>query len=366
MKLIKVFIAGSLELEKERQKLFAAANDLNAGFKSGKKVVFYTYSGVGNRMLSFKEFIQNKADIVLFLIKDKIGQYTEDEYKSAISNYLDNGRPRVYVFLHAYEEKTSDIEYIERLMKDSGDESFYITYQNADDLEKKVKRIIEKFPSEPRPIKKWLFGGGVFALLFVLILLIFCILPKDNGYRFDKELLSKERLDKDSIQRYIDCIYGYHGCKVKEPYHSLFKQFNWYKPDSTKSKTLVRDEITQDPSTIEYKNYKMLVNIRDFNKGTLEVNMNGYFGNKKREAAIFKIKGSRWYYKKNATHICVKNKYDWDSDSLFVIAYDDDSLKEYRGIFKGELTFEGDSIKYSGDYINKEDSTTRFRFSGKK
>lgn len=367
MNIIKVFIAGSLELEKERQKLFAAANDLNAGFKSGKKVIFYAYSGVGNRMLSFKEFIQNKADIVLFLIKDKIGKYTEDEYKSAISNYLDNGRPRVYVFLHAYEEKTFDIEYIERLMKDSGDESFYITYQNADDLEKKVKRIIEEFPSEPRPIKKWLFGGGVFALLFVLILLIFCFLPKDNGYRFDKELLTKEKLNKDSIQWYIDCIYGYHGFQVNDAItHNHLKQFHWYHPEPTKSDVQARNEITQDSSTIEYKNYKMLVNIRNFINDSTFVLKGYFFGKDGREDATFKIGGSRWYYKKNATHTCVKNKYDWDSDSLFVIAYDDDSLKEYRGIFKGKLTFEGDSIIYSGNYTNKKNSPTEFIFSGKK
>ena len=361
MREIKVFIAGSIELEEERQKLFASANDLNAGFKSGKKVVFYTYNGVGNKMSSFKEFIQNKVDIVLFLIKDKIGQYTEDEYKSAISNYRKNGHPHVYVFLHSYEKKTFNIEHVETLMKDSGDENFYITYRNADDLEKKVKRIIEEFPPKPRPIMKWLFGGGVFALLFVLI---FCILPKDNGYRFDKELLTKEKLNKDSIQWYIDCIYGYHGYKVKDAItHNHLKQFHWYNPEPTKSDVQARDEITKDPSAIEYKNYKMLVNIRDFINDSTFVLKGYFFGKDEREDATFKIGGSSWNYKNNATHICVKDKYDWDTNSLVVIAFDDDSLKEYRGIFKGELTFEGDSILYSGEYINKDGHNTQFIFS---
>lgn len=366
MKEINVFIAGSLDLKEERQKIFASANELNAGFKSGKKVIFYTFNGVGNRMSTFKEFIRNKADIVLFLIKDKIGEYTEEEYKSAISNYHNNGYPHTYVLLHSYETKTSDIEHIEKLMKDSGDENFYITYHNADDLEKKVKRIIKIFPPKPQPIKKWLLGGSVFALLLILIFLLFCIPSKDNGYRFDKELLSKERLYKDSIQWYIDCIYGYHGYRVKEAIHNQLKQFNWYKPDLTKSVIQVRNEIIEDPLTIEYKNYKMLVNIRDFIKDQLVIELNGSFGKAEREAATFKIDSSHWFYKKNATFICVKDKYDWDSDSLVVIAYDNDSLKNYRGIFRGKLTFEGEKIKYNGVYKNKKNGITEFRFCGKK
>ena len=138
----------------------------------------------------------------------------------------------------------------------------------------------------------------------------------------------------------------------------------WFRP--THPSVQARNEITQDSSTIEYKNYKMLVNIRNFINDSTFVLKGYFFGKDGREDATFKIGGSRWYYKNNATHTCVKNKYDWDSDSLFIIAYDDDSLKEYRGIFEGKLTLEGDSIKYSGVYINKKGYKTKFIFSGQR
>ena len=173
MKVINVFIAGSIELKEERQAIFASANGLNAEFKNDKQVIFYTYNGVGNNMSAFKDFIRNKADIVLFLIKDKIGEYTEEEYKSAISDYHKNGLPYTFVLLHSYGKKTSDIEYIENLMKDSGDENFYTTYSNTHDLVDKVKKNHRSIPSYTTTTNNemGIWGGAICIVLCTSIIL---------------------------------------------------------------------------------------------------------------------------------------------------------------------------------------------------
>ena len=146
MKTISVFIAGAKNLQPLRLRLKALANDLNNEFKQkglNTSVNMVSYENFGDEQSVYNKFIKEEADMVLFLLDDRMGQKTEEEYKLAVTCHEKNKHPEYCLFLREHEENTEELTHIEEVMRSTSNK-YYVTYSNPDELIGKVKsRILE-------------------------------------------------------------------------------------------------------------------------------------------------------------------------------------------------------------------------------
>lgn len=179
MKKISVFVAGAKKLSALRLRLKAMANDLNNEFKQKNIDTFVnmvSYENFGEEQGEYNKFIAEEADLVVFLLEDRIGEVTEMEYRLVVSCNEKKGRPEYSVLLREFDEKTPEIAYIEELMH-STSHKYYVSYSNPDDLVAKVKSRIMNIVDENKkktlsgiiPDRKGI-GRYIFLSLFISLL----------------------------------------------------------------------------------------------------------------------------------------------------------------------------------------------------
>ena len=152
MKTLSVFVAGAKNLESLRQRLKAMANDLNNEYKRNGldiTVNMVSYENFGDEQNDYNKFITEEADMILFLLEDKIGSKTEEEYRLTVEMQKKSGRPEHCVFLKDFNVKTDEIAHIEELMSSTSNK-YYVCYKNPEDLLSKAKTRITEMTQ-----KKW-------------------------------------------------------------------------------------------------------------------------------------------------------------------------------------------------------------------
>lgn len=145
MKTISVFIAGSTVLQTQRTKIKALASDLNGEYeKHGVHLQVFSYENFKDNQDAYNNFITTTADLVLFIIDDKIGVKTRSEFDLAKQTYSSNKHPKILVFIRKLDPLPSDIAHFEGIVEAStGD--YCITYNNEDDLLKQVEIRLRRF-----------------------------------------------------------------------------------------------------------------------------------------------------------------------------------------------------------------------------
>ena len=174
MKFVNVFIAGAKDLATQRKNLKALIGDINhKNLEQGRTVYFNvsSYETFGDNQLEYDEYIKNKADLVIFVLKDRIGDKTKDEFVLAQQNFNEQGRPAIAVYLNKYENKTEDIMFIEGLMSSAG--KYYFSYENDEDLNAQVKDyLLSKYNDEKKSIFEYKGKLRVFLCLFFAIAIL--------------------------------------------------------------------------------------------------------------------------------------------------------------------------------------------------
>lgn len=152
MKTLSVFVAGAKNLQPLRLRLKALANDLNNEYKRNGwdiAVNMVSYENFGDEQNIYNKFIAEEADMILFLLEDRIGTKTEEEYRLTVERQKKNGHPEHCVFLKEFDEKTGEIAHIEELMSTTSNK-YYVCYNNPEDLLSKAKTRITELA-----LKKW-------------------------------------------------------------------------------------------------------------------------------------------------------------------------------------------------------------------
>lgn len=177
------------------------ANDLNNEFKQNDlnmTVNMVSYENFGDEQRIYNKFIAEEADMVIFLLENKIGQKTEEEYRLAVECHQKNGHPENCLFLQEFDDRTDDITHIEELMSSTSNK-YYVSYKNPEDLLAKAKSRITELamkkkktlkPSVSKQHKKKhlvLAGLGVLLGLFAAVRLITGPIHTNNVY-FNFEL----------------------------------------------------------------------------------------------------------------------------------------------------------------------------------
>lgn len=193
MNVISIFIAGAKNLKEQRLGLKALTNDLNSRYsRLGWKVSLNTnsYENFGEKQSDYNDFISKQADLAIFVLKERIGKKTEEEYLLATNAFKENGHPEVITFVHAFDEKTEEIEHIEQLVNSVTD-TYYVDYNNTEDLLAKAKDRINTFVEKRVNLRKnlkyrfsWQKGikYAITGLLIVFLLFIASMLFSPENY----------------------------------------------------------------------------------------------------------------------------------------------------------------------------------------
>lgn len=149
MRTVKVFIAGSKELENERNCLKAAALELNIKYTDNKipvRIQMFSYDNLDDTQGTYNKFIEEEADIVIFVVKDRMGNKTEVEFNTATESLKKHGRPKVMFFLHKYKKETPEIARIKGLVYGRLG-GYYVEYSSSEwgDFKSKVRERIERY-----------------------------------------------------------------------------------------------------------------------------------------------------------------------------------------------------------------------------
>ena len=152
MRTLSVFVAGAKNLQPLRLRLKALANDLNNEYKRNGwdiAVNMVSYENFGDEQKIYNKFIAEEADLILFLLEDRIGPKTEEEYRLAVEMQKKNGHPEHCVFLNEFDARTDEIDHIEELMSATSNK-YYVSYKNPEDLLFKAKTRITELALKKR------------------------------------------------------------------------------------------------------------------------------------------------------------------------------------------------------------------------
>lgn len=102
---LKVFIAGSLELEPVRDAVRSSLLNVSHKYdRLGYTIKSYTFENFENflcndgRQKEYNDFIRNEADFVVFILDGKLGEKTLEEFEHAIAGLKENNKPKIFVY----------------------------------------------------------------------------------------------------------------------------------------------------------------------------------------------------------------------------------------------------------------------------
>lgn len=138
----KVFIAGSKALGAERDGIRSIFSQLS----NKEKINFeaWTYEDFGRSFVSkgqqnqYNTFIKEEADSVIFVINDKVGGITKNEFDIAVESFKKLGRPQIYLYCNESGVIDEDVKAIIDTINELG--QYYIDYNNLNDLKNQVWR----------------------------------------------------------------------------------------------------------------------------------------------------------------------------------------------------------------------------------
>ncbi|MGM9762503.1 MAG: hypothetical protein ACI3ZQ_00560 [Candidatus Cryptobacteroides sp.] len=197
MDTISIFLAGSTKLVEERNQIKALANDLNATYeKHGVQVLIYTYEYLGEVQDTYNRFIETKADIAIFVLRDQINSYTLEELRIATeSKNKNNGKPEIFVFIHStegYDSSANNKELTEIIREHLG-RQHYLVYNDCNELKTKAKdRLIPIIQSRLQTANqnttkqvsskliRWLIASCVIFCAILTGVILFMLNPRQN------------------------------------------------------------------------------------------------------------------------------------------------------------------------------------------
>lgn len=144
---LRIFVAGAKNLKTERDSIKALANDLNSRYISkGISVIAHSYEHFEDDQQVYNDFIENKADIIIFIVDGMLGDKTKEELYVATNSYNKTNHPKVMVFMR---EQGKDVpaETIEaqRIVGERLGHKYYIEYKDITDLKYLAKDRIVRY-----------------------------------------------------------------------------------------------------------------------------------------------------------------------------------------------------------------------------
>lgn len=260
MRKINIFVAGSQKLMDERTSIKSLANDLNQKFLNKKKdicIIIHSCEHFDDRQGEYNKFIENDADIVLFVLDGSIGEKTEEEFLKATETKAKSNRPEVMVFVKKQSDtNTEGMGRIKGLIAARLGDQYYIPYDDINDLRTQAKERILRYidnldkdddTPESTPTKdnvagrkeksdKWLIPSLLGIIIILGGLLCYHTLKKDEILIFAgggsvKNYIQDQR--KVDLQDYPQSVYS--NLASGSAWSLLLEEANRYEEDEGKS-----------------------------------------------------------------------------------------------------------------------------------
>lgn len=146
---VHIFIAGAKSLEGERNALKALAHDLNTGYedKSARiKVRVKSYEDFRDNQTEYNRFIEQKADLCIFVLEGKAGVKTREEFEKAALSFKYKQKPEIILFIQETASKDVEImDNLDQMVKPYLGDHYSEVYTNLDNLKAKAKQKIDQF-----------------------------------------------------------------------------------------------------------------------------------------------------------------------------------------------------------------------------
>lgn len=128
-KQIKCFIGGSTELQSERDALRATISVVHNAWKEKNFQIFsFTFEDFdkkfvkveGGQQSLYDSFIENDANIAIFIIKEEVGDKTVEEFNKAYASFKKTGHPSIVVYHENESVLGSTAELLKKQVKETG------------------------------------------------------------------------------------------------------------------------------------------------------------------------------------------------------------------------------------------------------
>lgn len=149
MKKIRIFIAGPKALEGERNALKALAHDLNTEYEDRSahiQVKIKSYENFKDNQQEYNKFIEQEADLVIFVLEGKVGDKTREEFVKAATSYQEKQTPEIILFIRASDANSNEsLDEIKNLVKTYLGDHYSEDYTSYADLKAKAKHRIDQY-----------------------------------------------------------------------------------------------------------------------------------------------------------------------------------------------------------------------------
>ena len=224
----KIFLAGATILKEERTIVRSAVSKWNAkerlnGNPMNSRYVVFSYedfsgvidSNTGNR--DYNDFIKNEADLAVFILAERVGKKTREEFDIAYSELKASKRHPLILALFLEGSQDSGILEIKQILEN--DDKYYRPYTQVDDLDRimqdELSNIVQKHEEKESPIirsdknkangekriRSLVLVSTIVLLLSSIVFFAFYF-PKFGAIRKAKEAMEYCDKDKGSFQCY--------------------------------------------------------------------------------------------------------------------------------------------------------------------
>lgn len=218
-KTIRIFVAGAKALKTERNALKALAHDLNTNYQERQinlDIKIRSYEDFKDSQDEYNKYIVSKADIVVFILKDKIGPKTEEEFVKAASAFGIKQRPEIIIFLNKDRKETPEIAHIQDLVQKHLGDHYFVDYQDDEDLKVQARKRIDRhvrptFKMSHNATRRLLAFTALCAVIFAGLFVwsyLFHHSTKANALVTNEEEQSLLFVGGGSVVNYINDVTG--------------------------------------------------------------------------------------------------------------------------------------------------------------
>lgn len=167
---LKVFVAGSKELEEERKICRSVCNILQNQWGTIITKTFEDFSEAISKVGHQKEyniFIEELADVVIFVFSKKVGEITRLEFEHAYNSFMKNGHPQILIYIDkSGDAKSEDIEKLKTFLSEK--DQYYKEYISHNELEQMLEKHLTKIlttHTKPLPVALWVIVAWCILML---------------------------------------------------------------------------------------------------------------------------------------------------------------------------------------------------------
>ena len=147
MKTLNIFVAGSKQLQQERDSIRAIFSILNNKYGEQLFIKVLTYEdfdrsfNLTGRQEDYNSFLKNDADYAIFILDSSVGGITLQEFQIAIDSFRARQTPKIFVYNKKCEEN-AEITMIHNIINQ--EKQYYVEYSNIYELKSEIEKDFVK------------------------------------------------------------------------------------------------------------------------------------------------------------------------------------------------------------------------------